>query len=36
MADPVDNVPVGIGALQDRRSYQVRPAPEDTDRGRHF
>ena len=36
MADPVDNVPVGIGAPQDRRSYQVRPAPEDTDRGRHF
>jgi integrase len=25
-----------IGAPQDRRSYQVRPAPEDTDRGRHF
>ena len=27
IADPVDNVPVGIGTQRDRRSYQVRPAP---------
>src|ERR1035437_474926 len=36
---PVDNVPVGIDAPTDhvgKRSYQVRPVPESTDRGRHF
>jgi len=38
MEDPVDNVPVGIDVKDHvgKRSYQVRPAPESTDRGRHF
>jgi hypothetical protein len=37
-AQPVDKVPVGIDVEHNvgKRPYQVRPALESTDRGRHF
>jgi hypothetical protein len=36
VAEPVDNVPVGIGALNRSTLLSSQTDSEDTDRGRHF